>query len=65
MYGVLTEKILFNGLTLEPGTRIHFQRNQARIFKKLSPSDSIIVDVELKFYTIKALVKKSQVYIAA
>ena len=63
MEGILKEAVRFNGMTLEPGTKVYFEENQAQEFENLHPTDSIIATVILGYYMIKIIVRKSQIFL--
>ncbi|MFC1477768.1 hypothetical protein ACFL6L_04810 [candidate division KSB1 bacterium] len=65
MHGFLNELVVFNGLTLDPGTIVQIEPEQAEFFNTLSPEESIVVDVNMTSIKIKAIVKKAQIELAS
>ena len=65
MNGTLKEAVKFNGLHLDAGSAVYIDYAQAQLFDRMDPEESLIVSVALKYFTIKAIVKKSQIQIAA
>ncbi|MFC1557225.1 hypothetical protein ACFL6I_08085 [candidate division KSB1 bacterium] len=65
MKGFLIDTVRFNGMTLEPGTEVYLELEKTRFFNQIDPDDSIIVTVYLDFCTIKIIVRKSQIELAA
>ncbi|MCP4727848.1 MAG: hypothetical protein GY863_22610 [bacterium] len=65
MHGKLKEQVKIKNLVLESGTQVYIDLAQAQIFDILSPADDVIVTVAMKYFTIRTLVKKSQIRIAA
>ncbi len=63
MEGILKEAVRFNGLTLEPGTKVYFEENQDQRMDDLHPTDSIIATVILGYYMVKVIVRKSQIFL--
>ncbi|MFC1555619.1 hypothetical protein ACFL67_00905 [candidate division KSB1 bacterium] len=63
MEGILKEAVRFNGMTLEPGTKVYFEKNQAQALENMHPTDSIIATVILGYYMIKIIVRKSQIFL--
>lgn len=59
MDGILKEKTICNGMTFNPGTRVHFEGNIAGYLDNCAPSDSIVVRTEIGRYPIKIFVRKS------
>ena len=65
MNGILKENISFNGLQLESGAPVYIDLAQAQIFDRMAPEERLVVSVALKYFAVKAIVKKSQIQIAA
>ncbi len=65
MNGKLKEQVKIKNLVLESGTQVYIDLAQAQTFDILSPKDDVIVTVAMKYFTIRTLVKKSQIRIAA
>ncbi len=61
MYGILNEPVLFNGLTLDPGTKLHFEQGQVSHFRKISGRESLIIKAFLSKHPIKVIVEKSKI----
>ncbi|MFC1554158.1 hypothetical protein ACFL7D_05960 [candidate division KSB1 bacterium] len=65
MDGILSERVNFNGLHFEPGTSVHIDKDYAHLVERMDPDESLVVSVGLMYYSVKALVKKSQILFAA
>lgn len=65
MNGVLKEAIDLDKMQLLPGTLVYIDIAQAQIYDKMPPEESLVVSVALKYFTIRARVKKSQIQLAA
>lgn len=65
MNGVLKEAIDLDKMQLLPGTSVYIDIAQAQIYDKMPPEESLVVSVALKYFTIRARVKKSQIQLAA
>ena len=65
MNGILKESVTFNGLHLSPGTNVYIDYAQTQLFDRMDSEESLIVSVALKYFTVKVIVKKSQIQIIA
>lgn len=65
MNGVLKEAIDLDEMQLLPGTSVYIDIAQAQIYDKMPAEESLVVSVALKYFTIRARVKKSQIQLAA
>ena len=65
MNGILKEAVIFNGLHLDAGAPVYIDYAQAQLFDRMDPEESLIVSVALKYFTVRAIVKKSQIKVAA
>ena len=64
MYGTLRETVDFNEMKLHQGTSVYIDLAQAQIYAQMDPEESLLVSVALKYFTIRADIKKSQIKLA-
>lgn len=65
MQGYLKEEVVVDGVTVKKGTALYIDLVQAQTYDIMSPLEDIIVTLEYKFFTVRTIVKKSKIKLAA